>query len=292
MSELWTAHQQKKIRDNALGASVHRVPAEKGEGRAGRERNREGKRNSLGSAFGFFKNKGIKLIELLLFPSFCRLCHRLLDQVGERIICQSCWQQIRPLTPPYCSRCGRYFEIELGQKLCADCQQEKWSFSLHRSATRYEGRIKEIIVLFKYGRIKLLGKDIARLALSFLTENEFWDGLDLIIPVPLSSRRKRERGFNQAEILAKHISFAKGIPLASQAMVKVKENLPQACLEGRARRDNVKGVYKVERESLIRGRVILLVDDVFTTGSTIEECSLTLKKAGALEVRALTMAQA
>lgn len=114
----------------------------------------------------------------------------------------------------------------------------------------------------------------------------------MVIPVPLHPRRKKERGFNQAEILAEEISLAKGIPLASQVMVKEKENLPQAWLEGKARRENVKGVYKIKQEFPIKGKVILLVDDVFTTGSTIEECSSLLKKAGAKEVRALTMAHA
>ncbi|MCX7973499.1 MAG: ComF family protein [Candidatus Aminicenantes bacterium] len=271
---------------------MYRLSAEKRERGTRGERDRKRKGNPLISNLWLLGKRGAKLSELLFFPSFCRLCHRLLDQLGERVICRPCWQRIHPPNLPACSTCGRYGEIKTGQDVCFNCQQEKWSFSFHRSCALYQGEIKEIILLFKYARIKFLGKDLANLALSFLANSFLWEGLDLVVPVPLYPKRKKERGFNQAEELARHICRAKKIPLAPRALIKIKDNLPQASLEAKERRQNVKGVYELIQKDQIKDKTILLVDDVFTTGSTLNECSLILKKAGAREVRALTIAQA
>ncbi len=232
------------------------------------------------------------MIELILFPSFCRLCHRLLDQPGERVICHQCWHQINQPSSPYCQICGRFMERRQGADICTDCQQTKWSFSLHRSCFRYEGLIKEIILLYKYGRFRILGRDLANLILLFLVDNSIWDGLEVVVPVPLQARRQKERGFNQAEVIARYIGKTKGLPIASRAIIKIKDTPPQASLEAKLRRENVKGAYKIGQKDKIRNKIVLLVDDVFTTGSTIEECSRILKEAGAREIRAITVAQA
>jgi ComF family protein len=268
------------------------MPGEKREGRTGREGNREGEGNILNETIWLPGKKVARLIELLLFPSSCRLCHRLLDRPGERIICHDCWQMVYPPSFPFCPRCGRFFEINRKPDLCPDCEEQRWSFSLHRSCFRYEGLIKEIILLYKYGKIKVLGQALARKCLSVLDASELWTGLEVIVPVPLYSSRQRERGFNQSEVIARELSRRKKIRLVSGAIVKVKDTPPQASLEAAARRENVKGVYRVKQKEAIKGKVVLLVDDVFTTGSTIEACSRVLMEAGAKEVRAMTVAQA
>jgi len=138
----------------------------------------------------------------------------------------------------------------------------------------------------------VLGQALARKCLSVLDASELWTGLEVIVPVPLYSSRQRERGFNQSEVIARELSRRKKIRLVSGAIVKVKDTPPQASLEAAARRENVKGVYRVKQKEAIKGKVVLLVDDVFTTGSTIEACSRVLMEAGAKEVRAMTVAQA
>lgn len=168
----------------------------------------------------------------------------------------------------------------------------KWSFSLHRSCFRYEGLIKEIILLYKYGKIKILGRALANQVLVSLDDSALWEGLEVVVPVPLQPSRQKERGFNQAEEIARHISKVKKLALASRAISKIKDTLPQASLEAKLRRENVKGAYKIREREKIENKIVLLVDDVFTTGSTIEECSRVLKEAGAREVRALTIAHA
>jgi len=199
---------------------------------------------------------------------------------------------VYPPSFPFCPKCGRFFDINRKPDLCPDCQEQGWSFSLHRSSFRYEGLIKEIILLYKYGKIKILGQALARKSLSVLAGSELWIGLEVIVPVPLYSSRERERGFNQSEVIARELSRSKKLKLVSRALIKVKDTPPQASLEALARRENVKGVYRVRQKEAIKDKIVLLVDDVFTTGSTIEECSRVLMEAGAKEVRAMTVAQA
>ena len=112
------------------------------------------------------------------------------------------------------------------------------------------------------------------------------------MPVPLHPKRKRKRGFNQAQVIAQEIARLKGIKLIKKSLAKIKNTPAQTSLDREHREGNVKEVFKVRREKEIQGKVVMLVDDVYTTGATIEECSLELKLAGAKEIRAITVAQA
>ncbi len=236
--------------------------------------------------------KGARLFELLIFPSFCRICSRLLDGPDERIICRSCWEKI-PFPPAgYCPGCGRFLSDGDQPGYCFSCQQERKVFSLHRSCTRYEGMAKEIIWLFKYGKIRVLGKRLARLAVERLGGEGIFAGVEVIVPVPLHPKKQKRRGFNQAAEIALGLGQELRIRVAPKALAKRRDNPAQASLEAEARRENVKGVYEIKEQGKVGGKVVLLVDDVYTTGSTIAECSLILKKAGAKEIRALTIAQA
>jgi ComF family protein len=110
--------------------------------------------------------------------------------------------------------------------------------------------------------------------------------------VPLHPRRIRERGFNQARVLGEELGRIKGIPIEASVLKKVRNSPPQTSLTQEERMGNVRGAYDIVHKEKIRGKIVLLVDDVFTTGSTIQECAIVLKKAGAQEVRAVTVAQA
>lgn len=112
------------------------------------------------------------------------------------------------------------------------------------------------------------------------------------MPVPLHPKRKRKRGFNQAQVIAQEIARLKGIKLIKKSLAKIKNTPAQTSLDREHREENVKEVFRVRRERKIQGKVVMLVDDVYTTGATMEECSLELKLAGAKEVRAITVAQA
>lgn len=234
-----------------------------------------------------------KLAELIFFPSFCPLCSSLLELTDEKVICHDCLESLKPQKSSYCYCCGRFFYDFSNLHLCGSCLEKRPPFSIHRSAAPYRGKLKDIILLFKYKGFRILGRDLAYFIYQAFKDDEaIWWGLDSIIPVPIHPRRKKIRGFNQVQIIAKELSRLSGIEIVEKCLIKTKNVPPQTSLDAKERRRNVRGAFEIKRSESIKGKIILLVDDVFTTGSTIYECSFVLKNAGAKEVRALSLAQA
>lgn len=148
-------------------------------------------------------------------------------------------------------------------------------------------------MLFKYKKYPVLGRELALFAHRSLGKSEeLWKGTEVVVPVPLHPKKKRKRGFNQAEIIARELTRIKGITFVKDALAKVKVTPPQTSLLAEERRQNIKGTFGLKRKEKIEGRSVLLVDDVYTTGSTVRECSAVLKAGGAKDVKALTLAQA
>jgi competence protein ComFC len=237
---------------------------------------------------------GLKLIELVLFPSFCRRCGRLLERRGERVVCRDCWAEARPRrSASRCPVCGLLLDGAGRPHPCRDCAAAPPAFSVHRSCGGYDGALKDIILIFKYRKFSVLGRGLAALAEEAVGGDAgLWTGADALVPVPLHPRRKRDRGFNQSRVFAAELGKRKGVPVLDGALVKVRNAPPQTSLEGRERAGNVRGAYAVRKSERVRGKVLVLVDDVYTTGSTIGECARTLLEAGAGEVRAVTIARA
>lgn len=235
----------------------------------------------------------LRLAELVVFPSFCRRCGRLLDRSGERLVCRDCWAEARPRRSSLCPVCGRFFEGAGESHICRSCVEARPPYAVHRSCGAYDGALKDIILLFKYRELSVLGRGLAGIAgEAFGGDRELWEGVDALIPVPLHPRRKRERGFNQSRVFAGELGKIVGIDVCDGALVKVRNAPPQTSLEGRERAGNVRDAYRVAKEDRVRGKVLMLADDVYTTGATIGECSRTLLEAGAREVRAVTIARA
>jgi ComF family protein len=234
-----------------------------------------------------------KLAELLVFPSSCRLCGSLLDRPGERIVCRECLDRIRPRRGPACPVCGRFFEGGTEPHLCRRCLADRPAFAAHRSCGAYGGPLKDVILLFKYRRCAPLAVPLARFAEAALgTVAALWDGADGLVAVPLHRARRRERGFNQSRLLARELARARGLEVVSGSLVKLRNAPPQAGLRAADRERNVVGAYAVRRAERVRGKVLVLVDDVTTTGATLRECARVLVEAGAKEVRAISLAQA
>ena len=170
--------------------------------------------------------------------------------------------------------------------------KERWHFEVHRSSGLYEGALKEAIHTFKYGGVfplvRFLG-DLLQPTLQTLSQDYF---VDVMIPVPLHIRRLRERGFNQALLLVKELNRRIGIPYEERALKKIKDTPVQIALKKRERRKNLTGVFQVKDTGTIKGKSVVLVDDVYTTGTTVNECSRALLKAGAERVAVLTVARA
>lgn len=237
--------------------------------------------------------EGFKLLELILFPSRCQICSAVLEKAGERVVCRACLDSLKSRSVSFCVCCGRFFGDSVQPRLCGSCLQDKPPYSLHRSCGRYREKLKDMILLFKYRGFRILGKDLSAFMLdSPGSSDEVWWGIDAIVPVPLHPARQRERGYNQAEVLARELAKAKGKAVLNKSLVRIDQRPPQALVEAKNREKNVRGAFAVKSGGRIQGKTILLVDDVFTTGATLEECSRELAGAGAKEVRALTAAQA
>lgn len=234
-----------------------------------------------------------KLGELIFFPSRCQLCGCLLEHPSEKLVCRACINSLRPARGLCCERCGRLFYGEQASPLCSGCLENPPTFSCHRSAGEYEGSVKDLILLLKYRGLQPLSGILARFILNSLAaERGLWDELDALVPVPLHPRRRRYRGFNQAQMIAKAIAKDIRLPLIENNLIKVRNNPPQTSLGGIERRENVRGAYRARKKSEFEGKSLLLIDDVYTTGATVAECSAVLLQASAGDVRALTIAQA
>jgi len=234
-----------------------------------------------------------RLLELVCLPSFCRLCGALLERPGERLVCGACLAGLAVRRGPVCPCCGRFLETAGDPAPCGRCLDRPPAFSRHRSAGRHDGALRDVLLLYKYGRLAPLGRDLAAFVeRSPAAGEDLWTGLDAVVPVPLHRTRRRERGFNQSEIVARCLARERDLPVIGRALVKTRPAPPQTSLAAGERAANVRGAYAVRDPGRIRGLTLIVVDDVFTTGATIGECAAALKGAGAREVRALTVAQA
>jgi len=230
----------------------------------------------------------------LVFPPVCPLCKTILGGTDkDLIICPSCQKAIRLVRPPVCPRCGLPVPAGDGAGyLCGPCLQERRYFEIHRTSGLYEGALREAIHRFKYEGVFPLVRffgDLLQPTLRTLSQDY---PVAVMVPVPLHIRRLRERGFNQALLLAKELSSRMGIPYAERALKKVKDTPVQIGLKKKERRINLRGAFQVKDQEAIQGKAVMLVDDVYTTGATVNECSRALLKAGAERVAVLTVARA
>ncbi len=194
---------------------------------------------------------------------------------------------------PRCSRCGIPFASPSDtDHLCSECLTEERYFSRARSVCRYEGLIVEAISRFKYGGAIRLAPALGMLLAAYQDSQFPFSGLDLILPVPLHPRRLRERGFNQSLLLARQVSRRHSIPLNFTVLRRIRPTPPQTRLSGPDRQRNVRGAFEVVKPSVLAGKKVLLIDDVFTTGATARECARVLLGGGAREITVLTLARA
>lgn len=233
----------------------------------------------------------------LIFPSPCRVCGLPLDAARRSLICGRCWGQVRRIAEPFCPRCGQPFASPVAPEsgpghVCGGCRERPPSFVVARAATLYEtgGTIRAAILLYKHGRRASLARHLGRLM------TEAADGLfdrrqfDLLIPIPLHPRRERERGFNQAALLARELGSAWRLRVGQRLLRRVVATEAQS--GGRdAREANVKGAFVVTHPDQVQGRSPLLIDDVLTSGATANECARALLTAGAAEVAVYTLAR-
>jgi ComF family protein len=238
------------------------------------------------------------LLGVVLAP-LCAACGQLLEHPTRGPVCDSCWRSILPLSPPLCDRCGdplpawRAISVPLAR--CARCRRGGGEVDRARAVGAYDGALRAIVHALKYEGRRSLADPLASLMRT--RGGELLDGADWVVPVPLHPSRRRTRGFNQAADLARHL----GVPLLP-ALRRVRATATQTGLPAARRHRNVRGAFDLARGSRLRpgrsaqlrmlgGSTVVLIDDVSTTGATLDACARVLKAAGVREVRALTAAR-
>jgi ComF family protein len=216
-----------------------------------------------------------------------------IPDAGDVHLCPGCLQSIAPIVSPLCPICGIPFATEEGiDHRCGPCLAHRPAYSAARAAFVFAGPIQELIHRFKYGHKTHLYRPLALMTATQLRDFAALAAADLMVPVPLHKKRLRWRSYNQAVLLAGVLAREWRVPLLRNVLQRTRWTAPQINLPAEERRQNVKGAFSVADPGCIAGRRIIVVDDVFTTGSTAEECARTLKKAGAAEVFVITIARA
>jgi ComF family protein len=233
----------------------------------------------------------------LVFPAPCRICVRILDTGSPIPFCHSCMAALTQALPePLCAQCGRPIVSAAVAKgisppLCHLCRSEIYAFDFARSFGAYTPRMARAILLLKYGNVTPLGAWFARRLAGVVDRQPQDFAADAVVPVPLDPGRLRERGYNQAELIARPLARLLDIPFRSYLLVRTRPRPSQLRLTRRERWETVRGAYATHKTAQVDKLRVLLVDDVFTTGATLDACSQALKRAGAARVVGLTVAR-
>lgn len=225
------------------------------------------------------KLKGVALD--FLFPPYCIGCGK-----EGAFICQSCRRSLPRITPPICPRCGR---PQSSGALCPDCVGWQAAIDGIRSPFRFEGDMREAIHKLKYQNLRVLSVPLAEMLQEYLVANPL--DVEVLVPVPLHRKRLRERGYNQSRLLAKELGKLMDIPVIDDVLVRQRHTLPQArTATVEERKLNIADSFAC-RDNRLRDRQVLLLDDVATSGATLDACAAVLKANGATSVWGLVMAR-
>lgn len=231
----------------------------------------------------------IKNIFDFILPRECVVCFSHLRDSKRDFICNDCLNKIEAVQYPYCKVCGRPFiskeTLEYSpEHLCFKCREKRFYFNSARAAGVYSGILKELIHIYKFQKKRALGKLLSEIMITNLNNRFEKIDFDTIIPVPLHKKRLRERGFDQSLLLGINIGKQLEIPILTDNLIRYRDTKPQLELKVNERFKNVRDAFKVIGKEKIKDKNILLIDDVFTTGATVNECSRILKKEGARKV--------
>lgn len=233
------------------------------------------------------RKRGIDILLDWFFPRRCPVCDRVLK--NKEKICRKCQNELKWIKGPRCFRCGKPVEEET--EYCYDCSHGDFHYIKGYSLWIYEGAAKQSVAAFKYkGRqeyASFYGEELMKAYGEQLKKLQ----LDTIIPVPVHREKRRLRGYNQAELIARELSQALQVPMETRALLRVRFTKPQKGLNHKERQKNLKKAFQFYSEHCEKRRLgrVLLVDDIYTTGSTIEACTRSLLAAGAREVYFITL---
>jgi ComF family protein len=238
-------------------------------------------------------------VTAVLFPAPCRICESPLVRASLIPICDSCLAGLQPLAGPMCPCCGRPYpkpfarprEEGLPAHLCGACRRGIYAFDCARSFAAYNDAMHSAILLLKYEQVTRLGKWFAAQLVAVVQREAELLAAQCVVPVPLHPDRRRERGYNQAELIARPLAKRLGLPLRVDLLVRKLPRPDRLLLSRNERWQSVRGAYAIKAGERVDKLRVLLVDDVFTTGATLDACSRVLRAAGAASIFGLTVAR-
>lgn len=226
----------------------------------------------------------------LCFPAACILCKKNITVSADIHLCKECITLVKVVSTPLCTHCGVHFAGAGKNHFCSSCLQSRPYFSKARSVLEYNAATAKIVHDFKYRGATIAFGTFQALQKQADAVNEIFSP-DIVIPVPLHPQRLRDRGYNQAQLLAVLFYADMKKSIDSSLLVRARWTSPQTGLSGKERRKNLSGAFSVKNSQRVDKKNIVLVDDVYTTGTTLNECAKTLKAHGAKDVQALTLAR-
>jgi ComF family protein len=247
---------------------------------------------------GWFKDVRAALLSVV-FPAGCRICDQLLSEATRIPICNECLDSFGQIAGTVCDKCGRPVE-GVGESdaetfvcpRCANDERGGYAFDRVRSWAAYEGALVRAILLLKFDNIDPLGKLFARRLAEVVVDGGAAFQADVVVPVPLHRQRERERGYNQAALIAKPLAKRLGLPYESVLLTRIRPRPDKHSLSYEERWESVRGAFATRPGSQVDNLRVLLVDDVMTSGATLDSCAKTLREAGARSVIGLTVARA
>lgn len=248
------------------------------------------------SNFRRWLNEAAAALVSVFFPAGCRICGQLLTQASRVPICDPCLGSFEAPTYTKCQICGQplpsFVPVEMETRICPACQQQTYAFACARSLGVYQGALARAILMLKFEEMHPLGEWFAgRLAELAKREGEAMEA-DVVVPVPLHRDRLKERGYNQAALLSKPLARALSLPHKAVLLMRTRPRPDKQVLSLAERWTSVRGAFATRRGSQVDKLRVLLVDDVVTTGATLDACSRALLDSGAKSVVGLTVARA
>jgi ComF family protein len=235
----------------------------------------------------------------VVFPAGCRICQQLLTEPSRIPICNKCLDSFEPIAATVCDICGSPVERALSEPrrefVCPICLKEKnqrHAFDRVRSWSFYDGAMVRAILLLKFEYIEPLGVMLSRFLAEIVLRGGADFEADVVVPVPLHRQRERERGYNQAALIAKPLAKRLGLPCKSVLLTRIRPRPNKHILTEKKRWESVRGAFATRPGSHVDNLRVLLVDDVMTTGATLHSCAKTLRDAGAKSVVGVTVARA
>jgi ComF family protein len=224
----------------------------------------------------------------LVFPALCPVCDATLAERRRDPLCGGCWDALRRLGPPACVRCGLPLTAA-AVEVCGACALDPPAWDWARAAAEYEGVARDALHALKFRGRRAVAGPLAALLLEQWQPMLAAADIDALVPVPLARARERERGFNQAALVAERLAGTLGVPLRPRWLVRCRSTQPQSDLGAAERRANVRGAFAAD--TAVAGRHVVIVDDVLTTGATAAECARILRLAGVRRVGVLAVAR-